>query len=76
MLTQAAARKLGRDVRACLKADRLLRAKNPALNVEGCLAAGEFIEVWHHLKGWYRLAEDQAPKPCPKTMAKQTRQKG
>ncbi len=72
MLTQAAARKLGRDVRDCLKVDHLLRAKNTALNVKGCLVVGEFIEAWHHLKGWYHLVEDQAPKPCPETMAKQT----
>jgi hypothetical protein len=45
MITQATARKLGRDVRACLKVDCLLRAKNTALNVKGCLAAGEFIEA-------------------------------
>ncbi len=75
MLTQAAACKLGQDVRACLKADRLLWAKNTASNVVGCLAAGEFIEAWSHLKGWYRSAEDRAPKPCPKTMAKQTWEK-
>jgi hypothetical protein len=75
MPTQATARKLGQDVRACLKADCLLRAKNTASDVKGCLAAGEFIEAWHHLKGWYRSAEDRAPKPCPKMMAKQTRER-
>jgi hypothetical protein len=75
MPTQAAARKLGQDVRACLKADCLLQAKNTASNVKGCLAAGEFIEAWHHLKGWYRSAEDRAPKPCPKMIAKQMRER-
>ena len=53
MLTQAAACNLGQDVKVCcLKADHLLQAKNTASNVAGCLAAGEFIEVWHHLKRW------------------------
>ncbi len=72
MLSQAAARNLGRKIDACLKADHLKRAATTASNVKGCLAAGEYIEVWRHLKGWYRSAEDRAPKPCPETLAKQT----
>jgi hypothetical protein len=43
-----------------------------ASNVKGCLAAGEYIEAWCHLKGWYHTVEDQVPKPCPETLAKQT----
>jgi hypothetical protein len=62
-------------VKAYLKADCLLRAKNSALDVEGCLAAGEYIEVWHHLKGWYHSVEDQASKPCPETLAKQMQER-
>jgi len=72
MLSQEAARNLGRKIKACLKADRLKRGETTVSNVEGCLAAGEYIEAWHYLKGWYRLAEDRAPKPCPETLAKQT----
>jgi hypothetical protein len=75
MLAQAAARSLGREIKAWLKADCLLRARTTASNVAECLAAGEYIEVWRHLKGWYRSAEDRAPKPCPKTMAKQTQER-
>jgi hypothetical protein len=75
MLSQAAACSLGREIKARLKADCLLRATTTASNVKGCLAAGEYIEAWHHLKGWYCLAEDQAPKPCPETMAKQTQER-
>jgi hypothetical protein len=41
MLSQAAAHSLGQEIKARLKADRLLRAKTTASNVEGCLAAGE-----------------------------------
>ncbi len=72
MLSQAAACNLGQKIKACLKADHLKRAATTASNVEGCLAAGEYIQAWCHLKGWYRLAEDRAPKPCPETLAKQT----
>jgi hypothetical protein len=72
MLSQAAAHNLGLKIKVCLKADCLQRAATTALNVKGCLAAGEYIEAWRYLKGWYRLAEDQAPKPCPETLAKQT----
>jgi hypothetical protein len=75
MLSQAAARNLGWKIKACLKADRLKRAATTASNVEGCLAAGDYIEAWHHLKGWYRSVEDRAPKPCPETLAKQTNER-
>jgi hypothetical protein len=51
MLSQAAAHNLGWKIKACLKADCLKRAAATALNVEGCLAAGEYVEAWHHLKG-------------------------
>ena len=36
------------------------------------LAGGEIQEACRMLKGWYRTAEDRAPKPCYDTMAKQT----
>ncbi len=58
-----------------MKADRLLCAKTTASNIEGYLAAGDFVEAWHHLKGWYRLAEDRAPKPCQETLATQTQER-
>jgi hypothetical protein len=58
MLSQTAARNLGQKIKVCLKADRLQRATTTALNVKGCLAAGEYIEAWCHLKGWYPSAED------------------
>ena len=51
MLSQAAARNLGRKIKACLQADCLKRAATKASNVEGCLAAGEYIEAWRYLKG-------------------------
>ncbi len=72
MLSQTAACNMGRKIKVCLKANCLQRAATTASNVEGCLAAGEYIEAWRHLKGWYHSAEDRAPKPCPKILAKQT----
>ncbi len=75
MLSQAAACSLGWEIKARLKADCLLCATTTPSNVKGCLAEGEYVEAWRHLKGWYRLAEDQAPKPCPETMAKQTQER-
>ncbi len=71
MLSQATLRSLGRKVKACLAADRLLRASNTASEIEGKIAAGEFVEAWHHLKGWYQSVEDQAPKACPEMLALQ-----
>ncbi len=58
MLSQAVVCNLGRKIKACLKADHLKRAAMTASNVEGCLVAGEYIEAWRYLKGWYRSAED------------------
>jgi hypothetical protein len=75
MLSQAAARNLGQKIKECLKADRLQCAATTASNVEGCLAAGEYIEAWCYLKGWCCSAEDQAPKPCPEVLAKQTEER-
>jgi hypothetical protein len=75
ILSQATARSLGREIKARFKADRLLRATTTAMNIEGCLAAGEFVEAWRHLKGWYCVAEDQPPKPCQETLAKQTQER-
>jgi hypothetical protein len=75
MLSQTAARNFGRKIKAGLKADCLKRAATMASNVEGCLVAGEYIEAWQYLKGWYRSAEDRAPKPCPETLAAQTEER-
>ncbi len=72
MLSQTALCGLGQQIEAQLMADHQLRAANTASNIKGCLAAGEFVEVWCYLKGWYRSAEDQAPKACPETLACQT----
>ena len=36
------------------------------------MAGGDLDEAWWMLKGWYRVAKDQAPKPCFKSMAVQT----
>ncbi len=71
MLFQVAACNLGQQVSAHLKAECLQCAVTTTSNVKECLAAGKFIEAWHHLKGWYCLAEDQAPKSSPETLAKQ-----
>ncbi len=72
MLSQTAAHGLGWQVKARLAADRLERAKNTALTIKGWLAAGDFVEAWRNLKGWYCSVEDRAPKACPETLASQT----
>jgi hypothetical protein len=72
MLSQTALHGLGRQIKAQLTANCQLHAANATSNIKGCLVAGEFVERWHYLKGWHRLAEDQAPKACPETLACQT----
>jgi hypothetical protein len=72
MLSQTASRGLGQQIQACLAADCHKRASNTALQIKGCLAAGDFVEAWRNLKGWYQSAEDRALKACPETLASQT----
>ncbi len=50
-LSQAAARSLSRQVKARLAADHCLRASNTALEIEGTLTWGKFVEAWRQLKG-------------------------
>ena len=71
-LAQRGARKLGREIKASLKADRAKRAENVATAVEGHLQTGDLKEAWRCLKGWYRAVEDRAPKPCYQSLGKQT----
>ncbi len=72
MLSQTASCRLGWQIKERLMADCQLRAANATSNIEGCLAAGEFIEAWRYLKGWYCSAEDQALKAFLETLARQT----
>jgi hypothetical protein len=72
MLSQTALRDLGRQVQARLVADPRKSALNTMLQIQGCLAVGNFVEAWRNLKGWYQSAEGQAPKACPETLALQT----
>ncbi len=72
MLSQTASHGLGQQVQARLAADYCETAANTTSQIKGCLMAGDFVEAWHNLKGWYQSAEDQAPKVCPETLALQT----
>ncbi len=69
MPSQTVARGLGWQVKVQLVADRLKSAKKTASMIKGCLAAGDFVEAWRNLKGWYCSVEDRAPKACPETLA-------
>ena len=71
-LAQRALRTHNRRVTASLKHDRKKRAADVGDAMMEKLAGGEMQEAWRMLKGWYRQAEDRAPKPCYDTMAKQT----
>jgi hypothetical protein len=53
MLSQTASHGLGWQVKARLLANCHKRASNTALQIKGSLAAGDFVEVWRNLKGWY-----------------------
>ena len=70
----AEGRRLNRAIKAALKADRVERTRRAGEAVMGHLASGEVKEAWRTLRGWYRKAEDQAPKPCYATMEAQTKE--
>ena len=74
-LSMAEGRRLNRAIKAALKADRVERTRRAGEAVMGHLASGEVKEAWRTLRGWYRKAEDQAPKPCYATMEAQTKER-
>ncbi len=39
------------------------------------LAKGDMQEIFHLLKGWYRVASDTVACPCPQTMVRQTEER-
>jgi hypothetical protein len=67
-LCQRQAHCLGRQIKAALRGDRRQRAANVASEIEGLLSTNQTKEAWRCLKGWYRSATNQPPKPCHLTM--------
>ena len=65
-------RKLGRKIRASLKADKIERARRVGEQASIHQQNGEVGEAFRALNGWYREAGDRAPKPCYQTMEDQT----
>ena len=74
-LNQSRARRIGREIKASLQADRVARAARVAEEVCELLAEGNLKEAWRCLRGWYRTAEDRPPTPCYQTLEKQTRER-
>ena len=71
-LTQTEARRLNRQIKAALKADRIEQTRRTGEALMGSLTSGIIKEVWRTLQGWYRKAGETAPKPCYDTMESQT----
>ncbi len=71
-LPLTASRRIGREIKLSLAADRKQRAANAASTVENHLGNGAVKEAWRTLKGWYWAVKDRPPPACPETMAKQT----
>jgi hypothetical protein len=55
-LTTAITGWMGREIKSLLTMDCKQRSLNAASTVESHLSNGAMKEVWHALKGWYRLA--------------------
>jgi hypothetical protein len=74
-LMQQQAQSLGHRIKAALGGNRRQRAANVASQVEGYLSTKQPKEVWWCLKGWYRSATNQPPKPCHLTMTRLTEER-
>ena len=74
-LLQRAGGGMGRQINAALKGDRKQRADNIATDISHHLHEGDVVEALRCVKGWYRVAEDRAPKPCHESMEKQTKER-
>ena len=46
-----------------------------ASEIEGLLSTDQTKEAWRCLKGWYRSATDQPPKPCHLMMTRLTEER-
>jgi hypothetical protein len=74
-LKQGEGRKLGREIKRSLKADRIERAHRAGEEVVLLMADGKVKESWRKARGWYRQSSERAPKPCHRTMEKQTQER-
>ena len=70
-LTRAEGRRLNRQIKAALKADRIKRMRRTGEALMGSLTSDNVKEAWRTLQGWYRDAGETAPKPCYDTMEAQ-----
>ena len=60
--TMAKGRRLNRQIKAALKADRIERTRWMGEALMGSLTSGNVKEAWRTLQGWYREAGEKAPK--------------
>ena len=72
-LSQAEGRKLGRKIKAALKADRRERARRAGEKLMAHLEKGKIREAWGTIWGWHKNVEPKAAKPCSRTMEEQTK---
>ena len=63
LYTQAAMRRLNRQIKASLKEDRKRRVSDAGNAIEADLASKDVKAAWDRVKAWYRVAENRPPKP-------------
>ena len=71
-IRQDAARRMKREVRAALKADKTRLTAEVGESIVSELSSGNVHEAFRHLKGWYRSASETQARPCHQTMERQT----
>ena len=71
-IRQDAARRMQREVKAALKADKSRLTAEVGERIVSELQEGKVQEAFRHLKWWYRNASETQAKPCHQTMERQT----
>ena len=74
-LTQAEGRKLGRRIKALLKADRIERARQVGEQAVLLLKAGKVREAWGTIWGWHKQVDPRAAKSCFQRLENQTKER-
>ena len=74
-LTQAEGRKLGRQIKAALEADRIQRARQVGKQAVMHLKAGRVREAWGTIWGWHKQVDPKAAKPCFQRLENQTKER-
>jgi hypothetical protein len=74
-IRQDAARRMKREIKAAIKADKQKLTAEVGDSIIPELAKGNIKQAFRHLKGWYRKAMEMQARPCRQRMDHQTNER-